>query len=182
MSISLQRCGNPSWCLVRGFVGGIVASYLMRISVQMLDRWHGHCSRYGTFGLDREADVRSLQLLARTILRRSISEKDAERLAALFHYSYGAFGGLAYPVLSAWFPLLGSGRGVGFGAAIWLLGDELPISALGISDPFRKHAASHLYALLVHLMYGLVVDTFVVGTFDSERTASFLPGRSTVAA
>ena len=108
----------------------------------------------GVFGLDEEADLKSANYLTNLILGRTLPKQDAEQLALLLHYVYGALAGAGYAAYAANSPLRRAGYGTLFGTALWILGDELPISISGLSDPFARSTRSHASAFAAHLLFG----------------------------
>ena len=116
---------------------------------------------HAILGFDREADVNSARLLAWVFLRRTVSEAGARRTGLALHYAYGAMIGAFYAALSSRVPQIRSGQGVAFGALLWLIGDEIPVSVSGISNPFQKMAASHAGALAAHLLFGAAVESII---------------------
>lgn len=110
--------------------------------------------RHGIFGFDREADVNSARLMSSVVLRRTITDVEAEKLGLALHYGYGAAMGVFYEALNVRAP-------AAFGSVLWFVGDEIPISMLGLTDPSRRSVASHLAALGAHLLFGCVVDAVI---------------------
>lgn len=123
--------------------------------------WNQHYAanpRDGVFGLDREADLKSADILTNLLIGRTMPEKSAEQLALSLHYSYGAIAGAGYVTWAEAFPTVRAGYGILFGVALWLLGDELPITLSGLSNPFARSPRSHLSALIAHLIFGSVTE------------------------
>jgi hypothetical protein len=141
-----------------GAVAGLAGAWAMR---QVLTFWHtnwGAAARHGAFGLDAEADIRSVEMLAMKLSGKPVSRAEAQRIATALHYMYGVSAGVLYAWLADRWPSLRAGFGTGYGTAIWFLGDEIPIIVAGISDPCEKSAASHVSALAAHLLFGTVVE------------------------
>jgi hypothetical protein len=113
---------------------------------------------YGIFGFDEEADVNSSRLLCRILLRKPISRSAARKTGIALHYLYGAMIGGCYVVLASRRPQIRSGSGTVFGALLWVVGDEIPITFAGLSDPRSKTPASHAAAFSAHLLFGALVD------------------------
>jgi hypothetical protein len=113
---------------------------------------------HAIFGFDEEADVNSSRVLCRILLRRTISRSAARKTGIALHYLYAAMIGGCYFVLASRKPQLRSASGTAFGAVLWLVADEIPITLSRISDPFNKSAASHAAALSAHLLFGAVVE------------------------
>jgi hypothetical protein len=108
--------------------------------------------RHTLFGFDREADIKAARLAGR-IVKRTLTEEEAERAGMALHYGLGAVLGLAYSLARRrrW-PALQ------FSVLLWLCVDEAPISLSGVCDPSKKSAASHAGALAAHLIFGFVVS------------------------
>jgi uncharacterized membrane protein YagU involved in acid resistance len=64
------------------------------------------------------------------------------------------YGGLAEVV-----PQVTTATGVPFGAAFWLLADEISVPLLGLSKgPADYPVSTHAYALASHLVYGATAE------------------------
>lgn len=112
----------------------------------------------GVFGLDKQADLRSANILTNFVLSRTLPEKNAEQLALVLHYAYGAIAGAAYAIAVEKLSLARAGYGTLFGTTVWLFGDELPIALSGLSNPFSRTARSHGSAFAAHLLFGAVAE------------------------
>ncbi len=66
---------------------------------------------------------------------------------------------LIYGVAAEIAPISTVGAGLPFGAAVWLVADDIVVPALGLSKPITEFSLStHAYALSSHLVYGLTTD------------------------
>ena len=75
------------------------------------------------------------------------------------HYAVGAASGGIYGGLAEMIPTLEVGEGLGFGAGLWLIADEVTVPALKLSKPPTAFPIStHVYALASHLIYGWVTE------------------------
>jgi hypothetical protein len=86
---------------------------------------------------------------------------EAARPMALqaLHYALGAGPGAAYGALRGRMPLIGAGRGLLFGAALFAVNDEYVNTALGLSGPPEAYpTSSHLRGLIGHLALGVTTD------------------------
>ncbi len=124
------------------------------------ERLAGHSPKHGIFGFDYEADVNSVQLLCSAIGVEELQDDVAAKLGLTLHYAYGAALGALYSVFAARRPWVRRGFGTAFGSVLWLIADELPISAAHVSRPFDRSGASHAGALASHLLFGATVDAF----------------------
>lgn len=144
--------------LVVGAAAGLVGAFVMQ---QFRSAWNQHSvatPEDGVFGLDREADLKSADMLTNFLLGRKWPEADAEKLALVLHYAYGALAGAVYASTVTRVPVLRAGKGTLFAMAVWFFGDELPITFSGISDPFERTARSHGSAVAAHLLFGLATE------------------------
>jgi uncharacterized membrane protein YagU involved in acid resistance len=56
-------------------------------------------------------------------------------------------------------PQITTGRGVAYGAAVWLFGDEIAVPALGLSKgPTEYPAKLHADVFFKHLVFGLCLE------------------------
>jgi hypothetical protein len=72
------------------------------------------------------------------------------------HYGMAALTGAVYGLVRDSLPLRGA-RGPTYGAAVWLVADELAVPALGLGS-WRAPVCTHARALVAHLAYGIVLD------------------------
>ncbi len=71
----------------------------------------------------------------------------------------GATSGLIYGIASEIAPVSTFSFGLPFGAAVWLVADDILVPALGLAKPATEYPLStHAYALSSHLVYGLTTD------------------------
>src|SRR4051794_39452194 len=141
-----------------GAIAGTIAAFAMQ---QFVSFWHctkGRKTEDGAFGLDREADVNAAQKLWRLLFGKSLNEADAIKKAHAMHYGYSAAASAGYAVLVGKNQAFGVGYGTVYGTALWLVGDEIAITLMGLSDPRSKTKASHAVALAAHLVFGSVTE------------------------
>ena len=144
--------------LVRGALAGLVGAAAMKGSLYL---WHSatkHEPRHGAFGLDDEADIESAQILSLQIAKRKLRNSTAKAVGVALHYGFGAATGAAYQVVADKRPEVRLGRGTAFGAVLWLLADELPITLARITLPQNRSFGSHAVALGAHLLFGSILD------------------------
>lgn len=128
---------------------------------QFRSAWNRHYAatpQDGVFGLDKEADLKSADILTNFAIGRTLPAKSAEQLALVLHYVYGALAGAAYAVAAERSSLSRAGYGTLFGTAVWLFGDELPITLSGLSNPFARTVRSHGSAFAAHLLFGAATE------------------------
>lgn len=135
--------------LLAGVLGGALGGLAMKAVVRYCDR--------NAFGLSSHTDAKA----ARAVFGQDLGTQNAEQIGAVIHYLFGIFTGAGYALASERFRSVTAGRGTAFGGGLWLIGDELAVTAAGLENPRAADAGSHLSALAAHLLYGMIVDAFV---------------------
>lgn len=75
------------------------------------------------------------------------------------HYTTGALIGAAYGLLAGLAPIITVGRGTLFGAAVFALGDELAVPALGFGPRASETPPEvHAYSGASHAVFSLTMD------------------------
>lgn len=147
--------------LVAGALGGALGGLAMKAVVRYFDP--------NAFGLSSQTDAKA----ARALFGQDLEPRHAEQVGAAIHYVFGILTGVGYAAASERFPSLRTGRGTAFGGGLWLLGDELTVSATRLESPRAANARCHLSALAAHVVYGMIVDGLV-----STSAQSRLPFRT----
>ncbi|MBF5046520.1 hypothetical protein FGE12_29160 [Aggregicoccus sp. 17bor-14] len=82
-----------------------------------------------------------------------------KKLGNVVHFGYGTVWGAIYGALWGRTRLAGKLFGLGFGTALFVLGDELGVPALKLAPPPQETPAStHLSALGAHWVYGATTE------------------------
>ncbi len=77
----------------------------------------------------------------------------------MVHYGFGALTGALYGVLSELQPAAAAAAGLPFGAAVWLIADEVGVPLAGFAGPPTEYPlARHASALGSHLAFGLTLE------------------------
>ena len=89
-----------------------------------------------------------------------LSHEQKRKLAPVVHYGFGTLQGAAYGVSLEFVGNRGGMvAGLAFGAALFVLADEVAVPAAGLSDkPSETPVSSHLYGLAAHLVYGISAE------------------------
>lgn len=162
--------------LVAGLAGGLVASWTMN---QFQAAWtriqegtekpHGAQSMQPSEGSSGDqsqdagdqddATVKTAKIISREVLGHELQESEKKSAGAAVHYAFGTVTGGLYGALAEVTPQVTSGAGVPFGAAFWLLADEISVPLLGLSKGPKEYPVStHAYALASHLVYGATAE------------------------
>lgn len=89
----------------------------------------------------------------------SLDEAGVRRWGWRFHKMFGVLGGLGYVAMRRRFPKIGIGMGLLFGAAFFLVGDELLVPLAGLTPgprafPWKVHARG----AASHVAYGVAAE------------------------
>lgn len=108
---------------------------------------------------DVEATRSAAQAISRHVFKETLSGREMNTAGPALHYGIGTIMGALYGIATERLPLIGAGRGTLYGGAVWLLGDEIAMPALGLLAPVRETPlVSQASALVSHLSYGFVTD------------------------
>ncbi|QEH38426.1 hypothetical protein OJF2_70270 [Aquisphaera giovannonii] len=166
--------GGAGLGALAGAVAGAVATTAMSavtgaIYAQegRLDRWREDWARGGRFEHEAAASK------AAEFLGYDLTREQEKAAGTALHYGVGVGSAAIYGAFRHHIPVPSAIRGLGFGAALWLLLDEGAMPALGVTPgPKAFPRATHARGLAGHLVYGLVTEG-VLAAVDR-----WLPGRS----
>jgi putative membrane protein len=103
--------------------------------------------------------VATAQVVARKMFEHELSPYEKRIAGPAVHFAYGSLIGALYGGAAELFPSVGAGMGLPFGAALWLLGDEIAVPALGLGrSPTEIAPDKHADALASHFVYGVTTD------------------------
>src|ERR1041385_4456434 len=157
--------------LVAGLAGGLVASWTMN---QFQAAWtriqegsedsHGAQSMQPAEGStgdqsqdvnQDDATVKAAKIISSEVLGHELQESEKKPAGAAVHYAFGTVSGGLYGALAEVTPQVTVAAGIPFGAAFWLLADEISVPLLGLSKgPTEYPPSTHAYALALHIVYG----------------------------
>lgn len=93
---------------------------------------------------------------------REPSRERKAQLGTAVHWGYGMAVGALFGFLESRMRTDDIPAGLGYGAALWLLGDELAVPLLGLADGPTAHPPGvHAQALGAHLVYGLATGAAI---------------------
>jgi putative membrane protein len=102
---------------------------------------------------------RPAQVISEATTGHHLTPREKKTAQPLVHYSFGTLVGAVYGAMAAKVPAAKAGSGTVYGAAVWLLADEVGVPMAGLSKPPQAiPAQKHLEALASHLVYGLTVE------------------------
>jgi putative membrane protein len=147
-----------------GAGAGLLASWVMSVA-------HRPIMRAGTEETRRRereaaggmppATVRAAQVAAESVGRPLPDDRKKQALGGkIVHYAYGtAWGGAFALAARALAPRAPLAAGLAFGAALWIVSDEMLVPLFRFSRPPKEYpATSHAKGLASHLVYGVATD------------------------
>lgn len=161
-----------------GVIGGLAASWVMNQfqstwskkvfgiershgaqSLQQGSPDHGVAETLQESGSDKESDdapMRMASSISEAIFDHKLDDSEKHAAGAVAHYAMGATSGAIYGAVAEVLPVTTAAAGAPFGAAVWLVADEVIVPALGLSKlPHEYPLSIHAYAFTSHLVYGV---------------------------
>lgn len=122
----------------------------------------------GTFS-DEPATMQAASKISEAVSGRPLGRLGKRVGGSAVHYAFGALTGAFYGAVAEMQPDAAAAAGLPFGAAVWLLADEIGVPLAGFAGPPTDYPlVRHASALGSHLAFGLTV----------EATRRLLLGRS----
>ncbi len=145
---------------VAGLIGGLVASFVMSEFQSLVTKLSEAGEKEKSKKKKEEpATVKAAKEISEGVFDHKLTKSEKEPAGEAMHYAMGATSGLIYGMASEITPITTVGAGLPFGAAVWLIADDVVIPALGLSKlPTEYPLSTHSYALSSHLVYGLTTD------------------------
>lgn len=159
----IENNGSRWRTVAAGAVGGLAASYVMyefqnllsKVEDKYLPRAHSQAQSSG----GDSATVNAAQALSKGVGAGEIEEQNKPLASNAVHYGFGMAAGAIYGAVAQDLPVATTAYGAAYGAAVWLLGDEIAVPALHLSPPSTQSPPrTHLNALASHCVYGFVTD------------------------
>ena len=152
--------------VVAGVAGGLVASWLMNEFQEYWNDTRRAGQRPGPQSQKHESTdpaanptVKTANAISRVLVNKPVPRGRQIAAGAAVHYAFGAAAGGLYGLAAGLNPNAGSGLGVPYGTAVWLLADEIGVSAAGLSRPPKEYPPStHGYAFASHLVFGVTAE------------------------
>ena len=144
---------------VAGLVGGLVASFVMSQFQVLLSALSEEEKKPKKKKEDEPANVKTAEAISENVFEHKLKKSEKEPAGEAVHYAMGATSGLIYGIASEIAPMTTVGLGIPFGAAVWLVADDVVVPALGLSkSPTAYPFSTHAYALTSHWVYGLTTE------------------------
>ena len=149
---------DPKQNLWRGFLagalGGLAASFAMSQFHVLFQKAGSSAPQSG-----EDSTVRAASAVSRTVFHHKLTLEQKKIAGPTVHYSFGANVAAIYGTTAELAPLVSTGWGIPFGAAVWLGAHVITVPALGLSEPIT-HSAPRAEAVEfgAHLVYGAVAE------------------------
>lgn len=109
---------------------------------------------------DESATAALGRLVHEAVLGDEPDEERKARLGQAVHWGYGVLMGGVYGAIRPRAELPDLAAGLGYGTALWALGDELMVPLFGLSEgPTAHHWTTHAAGFGAHLAYGAATAT-----------------------
>ena len=107
----------------------------------------------------KDATVRAAERISYFLRGKGIKPRYQHVAGVSVHYAFGAMAGAAYGLAAEKYPTIVTASGLPFGAAVWLLAEELALPATRLSDmPGKYPLRDHFNALTAHLLFGSTTE------------------------
>ncbi len=146
-----------------GLVGGLIASFVMnefQALLSALSENEEDSKKEKSKKEEQEpATVKAAEGISENLFDHELTRSEKKIAEPVMHYAMGATSGLIYGAAAEIASMTTVGAGLPFGAAVWLVADDVIVPALGLSKSATEYPLStHAYALSSHLVYGLTTD------------------------
>jgi hypothetical protein len=135
-----------------GTLAGIAAGLTMN---EFHSLWSAVARRLGPQSKESKGEPATVK--AAEAIVGPVDDARKARAGNVAHYMMSALTGTAYALAAERIPSVTRGRGIPYGAGVWLAADELMVPALGLA-PWRAPVSAHVRGLLAHLAYGASLD------------------------
>ncbi|MBV9183945.1 MAG: DUF1440 domain-containing protein [Acidobacteria bacterium] len=106
-----------------------------------------------------DATILAAERLKRAVLGENISARFRHRAGLALHYAFGAAVGTTYGYAVEKLPLTRVLQGIPFGLVVWMVGEEVALPVLGLSDsPNEYRTKDHLNAMATHALFGVTTE------------------------
>lgn len=145
-----------------GLIGGVVAAFVMAEFQSLWSRLSGKGEQQEQNEKEKEepSTVKVAEMISEDAFGHDLTEGEKQYAGPAMHYAMGGTSGAIYGAVNEVMPAAHMAAGLPFGAAVWLIADDIVVPALGAKKPPTEYPLSeHAYALASHLVYGLTTET-----------------------
>ena len=119
---------------------------------------------------DEPASSQVASIALEPVVGRPLTEREKELTGPIFHYAFGAAVGAIYGATAEMQPQAAKAAGLPFGAAVWIVADEIGMPASGLARrPDTYPPSRHVSSFASHLVFGLTVEA-IRRAFRGKKT------------
>lgn len=149
---------NPTQNRWKGFfaggLAGLAAAFAMSQSHALFQK-----SESAAAEQSEDSTVKVASAISERVFHHHLTPDQKKIVGPAVHYSFGASMAAIYGTVAEFVPLVRTGRGLAFGAAVWLGAHVITVPALGLSEPVMESTAQkEAVEFGAHLLYGAVVE------------------------
>jgi len=166
------------WSPLGAFCGGVAAGLVGAVAQNLFFAWTRRVAPQPALDVfepvePEQRHEQPTQTIARRFKEHLVQAgplANSERAAQVVHLAFGSAWGGVYGLVAGSMPRAASLRGgLAFGAAVWLLSDDILLPAFKLAAwPQHYPVKTHLYAIAAHAVYGAAV----AATFEGLRRGS----------
>ncbi len=143
-----------------GLLGGLAGAFAMNQFGALVKAVSSSEDKSSSKGSGDDATVKAAKAISEAVFQHQLRDNEKQWAGPAVHYSTGAIAGIIYGAATQSIPAASWGAGMAYGTAVWLVGDEVAVPALGFSGPPSETPLSgHVTALASHWVYGVVTFT-----------------------
>jgi putative membrane protein len=184
---NFERSNRTESAIVAGVLGGLAGTLAMNYAQRLWTRAADGEAPTSAGGKHdardwqereegRNANELAAQTIATTVGTRPLTNDELAVAAPLAHYSFGAALGALYGCCIRDDQQDVFRRGAAFGAAVWLLADEVAMPLLRLSRPTTERSLEkHLQSFATHIVFGTVAELIRAQTIPLVLTARGVP-------
>ncbi|HEX8091573.1 MAG TPA: DUF1440 domain-containing protein [Blastocatellia bacterium] len=110
-------------------------------------------------GIDAPATVKLASAISEGVFDHELEKGEKEPAGTAIHYGFSLVTGGIYGLAAELAPVAVAGSGAPFGAAVWLIADQITLPLAGLSKgPTEYPLSKHLYSLASHCVYGVATE------------------------
>jgi hypothetical protein len=171
---------QPNHAVLGGLLGGLAGTLAMNYAQRMWTHAVDGTAPQSAAGKhdardwqERQEGRNANELAAQTVVTtfggRRLTDDELAIAAPLIHFTFGAVAGAAYGCFVTR-ERHQFGSGAAFGAAVWLLADEIAMPMLGLSRPTTERSwEQHLQSLAGHIVFGTVAEMIRAAVLAPNR-------------
>jgi len=145
---------SPWKGFLAGAVGGLVAAFAMSQFYVLFQEAESPVQQG-----QEDSTVKAASAITRSIFHHQLTPEQKKIAGPAMHYGFGASVAAVYGAVAEFAPLVRTGWGMPFGAAVWLGAHVITVPALALSRPIAESAPREEAAELgLHLVYGAFVE------------------------